>query len=144
MRIGELAGRAGCTPKAVRLYESKGLLGVVERAGAFRRYGEQDLARVQLIRLAQTLGFRLGELGSLALLPTATGWERVAALVASRRHAVALERQRLADLDRQLRGLEMELASCAEVTFAATALPGACSALPPPAPRSEHAVPESA
>ena len=47
MRIGELAQRTGTTPKAIRLYESRGLLGTVARAGSYRHYGEADVARVQ-------------------------------------------------------------------------------------------------
>ena len=67
MYIGELARRAGCSPKAVRLYESRGLLGAVARAGSYRVYGEQDLVLVQRIRQALGLGFRLDELHGLHL-----------------------------------------------------------------------------
>ena len=47
MRIGELARRTGTTPKALRLYEARGLLGTVARTGSYRQYGEADVARVQ-------------------------------------------------------------------------------------------------
>jgi MerR family copper efflux transcriptional regulator len=49
-------------PKAIRLYEELGLLGIIKRHGKYRVYGERDLERVQLIRQAQQLGFRLAEL----------------------------------------------------------------------------------
>lgn len=45
MRIGEMAHRTGASAKAIRLYESRGLLGVVARAGSYRQYGEADVAR---------------------------------------------------------------------------------------------------
>ncbi|HTH09087.1 MAG TPA: MerR family transcriptional regulator, partial [Acidovorax sp.] len=78
MRIGELAQRTGTTPKAIRLYESRGLLGAVARRGSYRHYGEADAARVLLVRQAQGLGFRLSELTELPHMDTGPGWERVA------------------------------------------------------------------
>jgi MerR family copper efflux transcriptional regulator len=112
MRIGEIARLAGSSPKGVRLYEAKGLLGQVSRDGAYRRYGAQDLARVRLIKQAQALGFRLSELTALDALDTAEGWEHIAMLLRNRRAAVALEQQRLAVLDAQLADLEAELRGC--------------------------------
>ena len=112
LRIGELARRTGASAKAIRLYEARGLLGRVARAGTYRQYGEDDVARVQLIRQALALGFRLAELDGLHALPSPQGWQQVAALVAARRAAVACERERLRRLDRQLAALEEELRSC--------------------------------
>ena len=65
MRIGTLARLSGATPKAIRLYESLGLLEGVVRQGAYRSYTPGHLRQVQLIRQAQTLGFRLAELGEV-------------------------------------------------------------------------------
>lgn len=127
MRIGELARRTGTTPKAVRLYEARGLLGTVTRSGTYRQYGEGDVARVQLIRHAQALGFRLGDLEGLPHLDTAAGWERMAQLIAQRRAAVAQERARLADLDAQLALLEAELHTC-DAQAAGAPAPGVCVA----------------
>lgn len=56
MRIGELAAVTGCTPKALRLYEARGLLGTVARRGSYRHYGLKDVQRVQWIRQALALG----------------------------------------------------------------------------------------
>jgi MerR family transcriptional regulator, copper efflux regulator len=124
MRIGELAQRTGTTPKAIRLYESRGLLGAVARQGSYRHYGDADMARVQLIRRAQALGFRLSELKDLPHIDTSPGWDRVAALVAARRAAVAHEQVRLAELDAQLALLQAELQHCDALAVPAT--PGAC------------------
>lgn len=112
MRIGEIARLTGSSPKGVRLYEAKGLLGRVPREGAYRRYGAQDLARVRLIKQAQSLGFRLSELTALEALDSAEGWAHMAALLRQRREAVAQEQQRLAALDEQLVQLESELRQC--------------------------------
>ncbi len=126
MRIGELAQRTATTPKAIRLYEARGLLGRVARAGSYRHYGEADVARVLLIRQAQALGFRLAELDGLPHIDTAAGWERMAQLVARRRAAVAQELARLTALDAQLALLEAELHACD--TLAVPATPQACMA----------------
>lgn len=131
MRIGELARRTGTTPKALRLYEARGLLGTVARTGSYRQYGEADVARVQLIRQALALGFRLAELDGLDALHTAEGWSRIAALVARRRATVARERERLRALDRHLAALEDELHACD--AQAAPAAPLACGVPSPTA-----------
>ncbi|BAJ27062.1 MULTISPECIES: MerR family DNA-binding transcriptional regulator [Kitasatospora] len=56
MRIGELARLAGVTTKAVRYYESLGLLAPARLANGYRDYGEHD---VRVTREIRTLG-RLG------------------------------------------------------------------------------------
>ena len=47
MRMGEVAHRTGTTPKAIRLYEACGLGGMVVRAGRYRQYDEDDVARAR-------------------------------------------------------------------------------------------------
>ena len=140
MRIGELAQRTGTTPKAVRLYEARGLMGAVARAGSYRDYGEADVARVLLIRRAQALGFRLAQLGSLPALDSATGWEEAGRLIAARRAAVAAERARLAMLDGELAQLESELLHCDAQAVPASA--AACAAEPVSPPSRPAARPE--
>ncbi|MEA2244450.1 MAG: MerR family transcriptional regulator, repressor of the yfmOP operon, partial [Solirubrobacteraceae bacterium] len=54
LRIGDLARRAGTTPRTIRYYEELGLLpSVAERdAGRHRTYSEDDVERLeQLLRL---------------------------------------------------------------------------------------------
>lgn len=66
MRIGELAERAGVTPRTIRYYESLGLLGPSEREGAgFRYYTEVELARLQKIQALKELGLSLEEISSV-------------------------------------------------------------------------------
>lgn len=140
MRIGELARRTGTTPKAVRLYEARGLMGAVARAGSYRDYGEADVARVLLIRRAQALGFRLAQLGALPALDAAGGWDAVGELIAGRRAAVAAERARLALLDAELAQLQLELQQCdAQAVPARAAACAAETVSPPPAPSSRPA-----
>lgn len=68
MFIGELAERAGVTPRTVRYYEERGLMGPGYREGSgFRRYDEDNLSRLWLIDRLKTLGLSLEEIG--AVLP---------------------------------------------------------------------------
>ncbi len=62
MKIGELAGRAGVNASAIRYYESAGLLEQPHRTGGQRRYSDDAVYRVLLIRFAATMGFTLPEI----------------------------------------------------------------------------------
>ena len=61
MRIGELARRAGTTTRALRFYESQGLLTATRSANGYREYGEDDLRLVTEIRALQTVGLTLDD-----------------------------------------------------------------------------------
>lgn len=66
MRIGELAQKAGVTPRTIRYYENLGLLGPSEREGkGFRYYTEAELARLRKIDALKALGLSLEEIGSI-------------------------------------------------------------------------------
>lgn len=68
LRIGELARRAGTTPRTIRYYEEIGLLGAggARAAGSHRLYEEGDVERVrELLRLKDLLGVSLEELREL-------------------------------------------------------------------------------
>ncbi|MFJ5972980.1 redoxin family protein [Streptomyces sp. NPDC093060] len=56
MKIGELAGRAGVTIKAVRYYESLGLITPRRLANGYRDYDEDDVRMVREIRALGSLG----------------------------------------------------------------------------------------
>ena len=69
LRIGEVAERVGVTPRTIRYYEERGLLGSGSdrEKGSHRTYAETDVARLQeLIRLRDLLGLTLEELVELA------------------------------------------------------------------------------
>ncbi|MER7178673.1 redoxin family protein [Streptomyces hyaluromycini] len=56
MQISELARRAGVTTKAVRYYESLGLITPERLANGYRDYGEHDVRLTQEIRALGSLG----------------------------------------------------------------------------------------
>ncbi len=61
MRISELARRAGTTTRALRFYESQGLLRARRSANGYRDYDEDDYRLVNEIRTLQHFGFSLEE-----------------------------------------------------------------------------------
>ena len=63
LRIGDLARRAGKSPRAVRLYEEMALLGPTHRThGGHRVYGPDALVRLGWIDRLQVLGMSLTEI----------------------------------------------------------------------------------
>ncbi|WP_073948730.1 MerR family transcriptional regulator [Streptomyces kebangsaanensis] len=61
MRIGELAARAGTTTRALRYYESRGLLPARRDVHGHRTYDERDLKLLTQIRTLRDFGFDLEE-----------------------------------------------------------------------------------
>ncbi|HEX6337133.1 MAG TPA: MerR family transcriptional regulator [Jiangellaceae bacterium] len=59
MRIGDLAKRAGTTPRALRFYETQGLITAQRTANGYRDYGDEDLRLVKEILTLQNIGFSL-------------------------------------------------------------------------------------
>jgi DNA-binding transcriptional MerR regulator len=59
MRIGELAARTGITTRALRFYESQGLLDARRSANGYREYDEDDYRMVNEILTLQAVGLSL-------------------------------------------------------------------------------------
>jgi DNA-binding transcriptional MerR regulator len=61
MRIGELARRVGTTTRALRFYESVGLVAASRTANGYREYGEDDVRLVNEIVGLREVGFSLDD-----------------------------------------------------------------------------------
>jgi DNA-binding transcriptional MerR regulator len=112
MYIGRLSKLSGATPKAIRLYESKGLIPIANRRGKYRVYSDKDLVLVHMIRRGQAVGFSLDEMKGLIALKAQT--DRFALdvaneLIAKKRQNLRNEMERLMILDRQLEELHEEV-----------------------------------
>lgn len=67
LRIGDAAAAAGTTPRALRLYEERGLLPPPARSATGQReYGAAEIARVRVIRGLLALGFTIEDLRGCA------------------------------------------------------------------------------
>jgi DNA-binding transcriptional MerR regulator len=96
--VGKAAKAAGLSAKAVRLYETKGLLPPAERTDAgYRTYDDDDIAILKFIRQAKTLGLSLGEIRDI--LDLRRGGTTPC------RHVTALLDQRIRDIDQAIAGL---------------------------------------
>lgn len=116
--VNQLAEQLGVTPRAIRFYESKGLI-APRRVGSMRVFTRRDRARLLLILRGIRLGFSLAEVGEYLDLydldPTQRGQVRMLhAKVAAR--IAALEAQRR-DLDQALAELR-DIAAQAEAALA--------------------------
>jgi len=61
--IGPAAAASGLTPRAIRLYESRGLLPAGQRTvTGYRRYTNADLSAMRFIRRCRELGLSLAEI----------------------------------------------------------------------------------
>lgn len=68
LKIGQLAGLAGSTVKAVRFYEASGLLPPPARSpSGYRLYTERDLRRLQFIQRAKLIGLPLAKIKELVV-----------------------------------------------------------------------------
>jgi DNA-binding transcriptional MerR regulator len=106
--IGEAARRAGVTRKALRLYESAGILRPADRTPAgYRRYDETALGVLAFITQAQRLGFSLAEIREIVAIRRAGRPPCRAAreLVARKAEEVRATRRALAVVEARLRAL---------------------------------------
>lgn len=65
LSIGELASRSGVTVRALRYYESKGLLNPLRSEAGQRVFKYPDIVRLQQIQLLKKAGFTLGQIAQM-------------------------------------------------------------------------------
>lgn len=65
MRVGELAGRTGASPRALRYYEERGLLRARRRRNGYREFDEAAVALVTTIRDLVGAGLRIADVCEL-------------------------------------------------------------------------------
>lgn len=63
MKIGDVAKQAGVSVDTLRFYEQRGLISSRRAANGYRLYSDETLQLVGYIKLAQSLGFTLAEIG---------------------------------------------------------------------------------
>lgn len=95
MTIRNMCDAFAVTPRTLRFYEARELI-FPERRGQHRLYDRRDRARLTLILRGKRFGFSLEEIRQLLELyePGGTNKAQIAA-------AIAVGRQRLADMERQ-------------------------------------------
>ncbi len=95
MQIGTVAEKTGVSAKAIRYYESIGLIAAAHRThSGYRVYGDHDVQTLRFIQRARGLGFSVEDVGNLLAL-----WQD------TDRHSAqvkALARRHVADIDRKI------------------------------------------
>lgn len=113
MKIGELAKSTGVNIDTVRYYERNGILPPPERqSSGYRRYGDDDVARLRFVRRAKALGFTLVEIRELLALFSRRD-EDMAGLKATAAGKLTDVEQKLEEMTRIRDGLRTLVASCA-------------------------------
>jgi MerR family transcriptional regulator, redox-sensitive transcriptional activator SoxR len=83
LTVGQVAGRSGFAPSALRFYERQGLITATRTGGGQRRYQRSVLRRLAFVRAATTVGLGLDEVtAALRQLPggrtpTRADWTRL-------------------------------------------------------------------
>ncbi len=106
--IADLAGEFGISTRAIRFYESKGLLNP-ERVGATRVFRRRDRARLILILRGKRLGFSLRDISDYLSLYDAQSQTAQVNLLLGKVD------ERLALLERQKADLETTIAELREI-----------------------------
>lgn len=94
MNISNVAKTCGLTPKAIRLYESEGLITPARDANGYRHFSQRDVQDLNFLAHARAMGFGLADCEKLMSLYRDPG--RASADVK------ALATNKLAELDDQL------------------------------------------
>ena len=103
MFINEASKRSGATQRAIRLYESRGLLNV-PRSGKYRVYNDKHIELIKVIKEAQTLGIQLSDLLILKSQDEDLDWQLVSAfliqqeeIVEDKIQTLIIQKKRIAD-----------------------------------------------
>lgn len=109
--IGQVAAKSGVSRKALRLYETAGILPPPRRTAAgYRVYGPETLATIAFVGQARRLGFRLDEIKDVVQIRRSGRCPCPHVLDLARRKVAAVDRT-LADLTEVRRELRQILKS---------------------------------
>lgn len=130
MKIGQLAGRVGLSTKAIRYYETIGVLPEPERApNGYRSYSPATAERIAFIRDAQTAGLSLEEIQTILDLRDSGE--------ATCGHVIASLQSHLNEVDRQMIELRRTKERLSEIVDRARSLdpadcndPNRCQTIP--------------
>ena len=94
MQIGTVADMSGVSAKAIRYYESIGLIEAASRShSGYRIYGERDLRTLRFIQRARSLGFSVEEVGALLKLWRDTDRHSAQVKALAGRHVEEIDRK---------------------------------------------------
>ena len=111
MYIGEAAKQSGASERAIRLYESMGLL-KVSRSGSYRVFSEADIKFIRMIKDAQSLGIHLSELLPLKDEEHDFNWSKVLQILEKKQQDIAIEIKTLEALNIRIGDYHQAITQC--------------------------------
>ncbi|MDW6005276.1 MerR family transcriptional regulator [Vibrio mangrovi] len=119
MFINEASKLSGATQRAIRLYESLGLLNV-SRSGKYRVYNQENINMIKIIKQAQTLGITLSDMVALKSKQEDFDWKSVSKFLLQKQEEIEknikeleLQKQRIKNyqisIDKCVQGLDSDL-----------------------------------
>ena len=111
MYIGEAAKQSGASERAIRLYESMGLL-KVSRSGSYRVFSEADIKFIRMIKDAQSLGIHLSELLPLKDEEHGFNWSKVLQILEKKQQDIAIEIKTLEALNTRIGDYHQAITQC--------------------------------
>jgi Cu(I)-responsive transcriptional regulator len=110
--IGQLASAAQTPAATIRYYEKIGLLATPARSGSnYRRYSEDDLARLTFVRRARDIGFTVEQVRSLLAFSNQQEANCCEVMAMTAEHLQAIE-QKILDLVALKEHLSSWLSAC--------------------------------
>ncbi|WP_245688559.1 MerR family transcriptional regulator [Vibrio sonorensis] len=113
MFIKEASELTGATQRAIRLYESLGLL-EVSRSGKYRVYNDANINLIKIIKEGQKLGIQLSEMVSLKKGQEEFDWQVVRNFLIEKEHDVEAEIQRLKAQKTEIQNYRESITFCLE------------------------------
>ena len=111
--IGKASTLSGASVKAIRHYDKLGLLPSLGRAGAYRVFTEREINLIKLIKQAQKVGFKLGELKTLfSSNENSIAWEQIEKQIQLKYAQITKEMSLLKDKQTQLREYSKSIRDC--------------------------------
>lgn len=112
MTVAETAERLGVTPRALRLYERKGLVTPRRTAAGWRVYGRAELERLHVVIALKAMGVPLARIGE----QLRSGAADLAAVLAAQETALLADKVRTARALKLVRAARARLADTSSLT----------------------------
>jgi DNA-binding transcriptional MerR regulator len=111
--IGKASTLSGASVKAIRHYDNLGLLPNLRRTGSYRVFTEREINIIKLIKQAQQVGFKLGELKTLFLSnESSIAWEQIETEIHLKDTQITKEISLLNEKQTQLREYSKAIRDC--------------------------------
>ena len=111
--INEASKLSGATQRAIRLYESLGLLNV-PRSGKYRIYNEQHIELIKVIKEAQTLDISLSDLRALKSEDEDLDWQLVSDFLSQQEKLVEEKINTLIQQKKRIASYRETISKCLE------------------------------